>query len=235
MMKKTVALLSFVCLFILTTLSVPSTQLQKKERIARRIFPRITLVTQEFYNLAVNLVVQGTNFPPKSDGDLQHRIRLVTLGGVGGAKGEVFFVSGNRTWSSTKIEEFLSANIQAGRKYKVGLVKYEQSNPSEKTLISNEVEYLLLMNVDNVSPNPVPHGTTEVVVATANKLGTQGSKIVKVGNQQAQVLKWGGTPDVANFKIKIPSSLVVPGIYDLYVEENGAVVSNKARVRLQGP
>jgi hypothetical protein len=50
---------------------------------------------------------------------------------------------------------------------------------------------------------------------------------------QAQVLKWGGSPDIANFRIKIPNNLDVPGVYDLYVEENGVTVSNKARLRLQ--
>jgi hypothetical protein len=47
------------------------------------------------------------------------------------------------------------------------------------------------------------------------------------------VLKWGGSPDIANFRIKIPNNLDVPGVYDLYVEENGVTVSNKARLQLQ--
>ena len=238
-MKKSVVILSVVCLCLLTALAVSNAQDLKrptqKAAVARNIPPRISSVSQEFYDLAVNLVVKGTAFPAKASGNLHHELRLAPVGGSGFGRNAVFYAGGNRVWSSTKIEEFLAANIPAGYKYKIGLVEFEDSNPNNKTLISNEVEYLVLMNVDKVTPNPVPRGTTEVVVATANKLGPQGAKIVKVGNQQAQVMKWGGTPDIANFKIKIPSGLVIPGIHELFVEENGKIVSNKARLRLQGP
>jgi len=240
-MKKSVAFLSFACfLFLLTTLIVPGTQVSKqlprKEAVAAsRIPPRISSVSQEFYNLAVNLVVKGIAFPAKSSGNLYHKVRLVLQAGPGVSGGDVFFFDGNRVWSSTKIEEFLAANIPAGRRYKIGMVEFEGSNPNNKTLISNEVEYLLLMNVDKISPNPVPQGMTEVVVATANKLGPQGAKKVMVGNHQAQVINWGASPAIANFRIRIPGNLDVPGVYDLYVEENGTVVSNKATLRLQGP
>jgi hypothetical protein len=122
--------------------------------------------------------------------------------------------------------------VLAGRKYRVGLVEFVAPGPNKKKLISNEVEFLLLMKLATVTPDPVPQGTTEVEVTTTNDLGLQGSKIVKLGNQPAVVTQWGGP--TKKFKFRIPSLLAVPGIYELCVEENGIAVSNKVQVRLLG-
>ncbi|MDH4271759.1 MAG: hypothetical protein OEW18_07265, partial [Candidatus Aminicenantes bacterium] len=183
---------------------------------------------QEYYALANNLILTGTRFPSKVTGNTWRNIRLASMDG-----GYVFFAGGTGNWTPTRVDDILPFNVLAGRRYKIGLVQFELSNASEKKLISNEVEFLLLMNLDSVTPNPVPQGTTVVEVITANELGPQGSKKVKFGNHQAQVVQWGGAaPLGGKFKVRVPPSLARPGVYELYVEENGIAVSRRVQVRL---
>jgi hypothetical protein len=159
-------------------------------------------------------------------------VRLVSTGGdTSGARGSVFFESGDRSWTSTKIESFLSSDVTPGRKFKAGIVEYTTANPNEKKLLSNEVEFLLLIKIENVTPSPVPLGVGEIEAETATSLGTRGSKVVKFGNQQASVMVW----DRNKFKFKIPSGLHRPAVHELFIEENGQVVSTKLSVKLLGP
>lgn len=222
-------------LFLLATLASPGIQIDKSV-VAKWMPPHISSVSQEFYPLAINLILNGTRFPPKiGSGNIRRNIRLVSMGGAGDAKGIVFYAGETGNWTQTRIDDLLGFNVLAGRKYRIGLVEFEAPGPNIKKLISNELEFLVLMNLDHVTPNPVHYGTTEIEVATANELGPQGAKIVKLGNQQAQVTQWGGpAPLGGKFKVSIPHGLAVPGSYLLYVEENGIAVSRKVQVQLLG-
>jgi hypothetical protein len=231
-MKKT----AFVCgacflLILLATLATAQGQIDKIK--VKYTPPQINAVTQEYSAMAINLVLSGTYFPPKNVGNVWRAIRLRTGGeGITGPKSSIYYAGETGNWTPTRVDDLLHFTIPTARRYKVGLVQYVAPGPPERTLISNEVEIFLLMDLDHVTPNPVPQGTTVVEVASSNLLGAQGAKIVKFGNQQAQVTEWGGTTPHANFKVRVPNTLVIPGVYELYVEENGAVISRKIQVRL---
>ena len=233
-MKKNILIVGACSLFLLVTgLTWPGDQYQRQV-MTKKAVPHINSVSQSFdYPLSIYLIVDGTHFPPKTAANnIRRNIRLVTMGGAGDAKGFVFYTGETGNWTSTRIDDFVGMEVLAGRKYRVGLVEFVAPGPNIKKLISNEVEFLLLMKLDTVTPNPVPHGTTEVEVATTNTLGTRGRRVVKLGNELAAVTQWGG--QTRNFKFRIPDALTVPGIYELCVEENGHAVSNKVQVRLLG-
>jgi hypothetical protein len=235
-MKRTVFVIA-ACflLFVLESPTSPQDQLQMKD-VAKFPKPKITSVSQSYYALANNLVLNGTNFPPKVSGNVWRHIRLISFGSAGGGKGDIYFAGQTGNWTPTRVDDILPFEVQVGRKFRIGLVQFEMPNTTEKTLISNEVEFLVFMNLDSVTPSPVPLGTAEVEVVTANELGPQGSKIVKLGNSQAQVTKWGGpAPLGGKFKVRIPSNLIRPGTYDLWVEDTGAIVSRRIQVKLLGP
>lgn len=231
-MKKNGVIVEACFLFLAVTgLAWPGDQLQR-EAIKKRIFPHIISVSQSFDQpLSLYLIVDGMNFPPKTaEGNIRRNIRLVSTGGRGDPKIRVFYTGETGNWTPTRIDDFVGMEVLAGRKYRVGLVEFVAPGPNVKTLISNEVEFLLLMKLDTVTPNPVPHGTTEVEVAATNNLGSRGRRIIRFGGQLAAVTQWGGP--TRKFRFRIPGTLAVPGIYELYVEENGVAVSNKVQVRL---
>ena len=87
------------------------------------------------------------------------------------------------------------------------------------------------MNLDHVTPSSVHAGGTEVEVTTANELGPQGAKIVKFANQTAQITQWNASSGI--FKVRLPTK-VAKGTYDLFVEENGVVISKKIQLTVTG-
>jgi hypothetical protein len=211
-----------------------SGQLQQ-QAIAKKIVPHITSVSQSFdYGLALYLIVDGMNLSPKhAANNITRYIRLLSTSGRGNVRRTPVFFTGNTgNWTSTRIDDFVPMEVFAGRRYMVGLIECVEPGPSPKMLISNEVEFLLLMKLLTVTPSPVPQGTTEVEVATTNQLGPQGAKVVRLGGQLAAVTQWNGA--TRNFKFRVPATLNVPGLYELSVEENGVAVSNKVQVRLLG-
>lgn len=226
-MKKTALICGTCCLLILLA-TLASAQLRTDRAKIKYIPPHINSVSQEYYALANNLVLTGMRFPSKVSGTTWRNIRLAAMEG-----GYVFYAGGTGNWTPTRVDDILPFNVLAGRRYKIGLVQFELANASEKKLISNEVEYLLLMNLDHVTPHPVPAGITTIEVYTANELGPQGSKRVKFGNHQAQVEQWGGAaPWGGRFIVRVPPNLARPGSYELFVEENGVPVSRKIQVQL---
>jgi hypothetical protein len=231
-MKKAILIMG-PCLLMLfvTALVWPGNQLPQ-QAVAKKIFPHISSVTQVFdYGLANYLIVNGLHFPPKTaDNNIRRNIRLVTMGGEGGVKSTAFYTGETGNWTTTRIDDFVPMEVLAGRKYKVGLVEFTAPGPNIKKLISNEVDFFLFMKLETVTPNPVPHGTTEIEVATVNNLGSQGTKIVRIGNQTAVVTQWAVSG--MKFKFRIPPGLAIPGLYELCVEDNGVVVSNVIQVRL---
>jgi len=222
------------CFLLVLLATLASAQGQFDKIKAKYSPPHINAVTQEYYAMAINLVLTGTNFPPKNVGNTWRAIRLVSGGGgIEGTKASIYYAGETGNWTPNRVDDLLHFTIPTARRYRVGLVQYTAPGPPERTLISNEVEIFLLMDLDHVTPNPVPKNITVVEVASSNLLGSQGSKIVKFGNQQAQVVEWGGTTPNANFKVRVPVTLAsVPGTYEIWVEENGAVVSRKIPVTL---
>jgi hypothetical protein len=231
-MKKINLIVGACVLFMLVAGLVSSGAQLPQKSIAKKIFPHISTVSESFdYGLSLYLFVKGMYFPPKTaDNNVRRNIRLVSTGSGADANPYVFYTGETGNWTPTQVDDFVPMEVVAGRKYRVGLVEFVAPGLSKKKLISNEVELLLLMKMVTATPNPVPHGTTEVEVTTTNDLGPQGSKIVKLGNQTAVVTQWGGP--TKKFKFRIPAVLAVPGIYELDVEENGVAVSNKVQVRL---
>ena len=94
--------------FMVTT-SLAAAQIES-ERTARSS-AHIDCITQSFHSLAVNPIVTGSRFPAKSS---TRKVRLVAEGTGGLARGEVFFASGHRTWTPTRIEDFLQASTTSG-------------------------------------------------------------------------------------------------------------------------
>lgn len=235
-MKKSIFIVGSSFLFSLAAGFVWSGgQLQQQTAVKINIH-HITAVSESFdYGLALYLFVDGMNLPPKhgANGIARH-IRLAPIPGRGGMRrGPVFYTGNTGNWTPTRIDDFVPMTVPAGRRYMVGLIQCVEPGPSAKTLISNEVEFLLLMKLVTVTPSPVPQGTTEIEVATTNVLGPRGSKVVRLGGQTAAVIQWNGA--TMKFRVGIPATLAVPGIHELVVEEGGTPVSNKIQVRLLGP
>jgi len=237
-MKRTVFVITACILFfLLVGLTSPQDQFQSQQAIAKKATPKITSVSQNYYFMAIDLVLNGIDFPSGNSGSVWRLIRLRTSGSEEGGKSKAYYAGRTGTWTPTRIDDVLPQEIPLGQKFKIGLIQYNESNVNEKTLISNEVEFLVFMSLDSVTPNPVPYGTTEVKVATANVLGPQGSKVAVLSHTQAQVTQWGGPAPLSGneFKIRIPTSLPRPGTYDLWVQDGNGIVSKRIQVKLNGP
>jgi len=232
-MKKSIAVFSgFLGLavfgFASAAKNIDQTLKQNTDVMSRRTKPRIDSVIPGYaYTNAIDLVVNGVHFPRKEEGVLRRMIRLVPAAG----RGDIFYEGGNRSWTSSKIETFLSADVIPGRKYRAGIVEYSVEAPTSKKLLSNEVEFLLLMKLERVDPSPVPLGVGEIDVDTPNALGPKGSKIVRFAGHQVTVTKWEGS----DFRFIIPAGVLRPAVHELFVEEGGQIVSTKLSVKLLGP
>jgi len=190
--------------------------------------PHLDSVSQEFWPMANEVVVRGSHLPAKfSSGSNPYSrlIRLVTVGGSGDPASSTFYIGQTGNWTATKIDDVCGFAVPGGRKYKIGIVEQQ---PGGAKLLSNELELFIFMNLDHVTPSPVPHAGMEIEVWTGNDLGPQGAKIVRYANQAAQVTEWGAS---GKFKIRLPTK-ILPGTHDLFVEDNGTVVSKKLSVQL---
>lgn len=234
-MKKTVLTVGACLLFFI--LAIPTTPGVQgiRDMVTKKVQPYINSATANWSFLAIDLVLNGKNFPPKTgSGNIRRLIRLLSMGGgVEGTKGSAFYMGQLGNWTPNIISDLIPFEIVVGRKYRIGLVEFDEFNPNIKKLISNDVELFILMNLDHVTPNPVPYGTTEVEVTTTNWLGPRGAKIVKLGNSSAPVTQWIELNNT-KFKISIPKGPAWPGTYELFVEENGTAVSRKVQVQLLG-
>jgi hypothetical protein len=78
-------------------------QLQR-QAVAKKIVPQISSVSQYFdHPLSIYLIVNGTNFPPKTvDNNIRRNIRLVSIGGWGDTKAHVFYTGETGNWTSTR-------------------------------------------------------------------------------------------------------------------------------------
>jgi len=224
-------------LFLLVGLISSQDQLQAQRAVTKLATPRITSVSQNYTYLAIDLVLNGTNFPSKNSGTVWRLIRLRAPGSAGeGVKSKDYFFGNTGDWTPMRVHDLILHVIPLGQKFKIGIIQYDESNVNAKTLISNEVDFLVHMSLDSVTPNPVPATTTEVKVSTANLLGPQGSKIAVLSHHPAEVTQWGGPPplNAQEFKIRIPSDLTRPGTYDLWVQDGSNIVSKRIQVRLLG-
>ncbi len=234
-MRKSLFVVGSYLLFSLAagfTWSGGQLQRQVAEKVA---FRHITAVSQNFdHAYALYLIVDGTNLPPKHGANgITRYIRLVPWSARGAVRGPIHYMGNTGNWSPSRIDDFVPMDVVAGRRYKVGLIETVEPGPSPKTLISNEIEYLLLMKLETVTPNPVPLGTKEIEINNTNVLGPQGRKVIRIGGREAVVTQWNGA--TTKFKVRIPAVLAVPGVHELFVEESGAPVSNKVPIRLLGP
>jgi hypothetical protein len=198
------------------------------DKVAMKPLPStITSISEDFQPMAVHLVLNGANFPSKYAGNNVARlIRLVPVGGSG-----EYHIGQTGNWTRTMLDDVFGFAIPTGRRYRIGIIEFQETpaGVTNKKLISNELEFLVLMNLDHVTPNSVHAGGTEVEVTTANELGPQGAKIVKAANQTAQVTQWNGSGGI--FKVRLPNKLP-KGTFDLFVEENGVAVSKKIQLTM---
>lgn len=191
--------------------------------------PTINSINENFQPMAIDLALYGANFPSKhAPNNVARLIRLVPVG----ASGE-YFIGQTGDWTPTVLHDTLGFAIPVGRRFRIGIVEFQEmpSGPHNLRLISNEREFLILMNLDHVSPNSVHGGGVEVEVTTANELGPQEAKIVKLGNMTCQVTHWPASGGI--FKVRLPSK-VAKGTYDLFVQENGIPVSKKIPLTVTG-
>lgn len=228
----------FILCFLVPALAVAGaqaqTQIQKIDKTAAKIPsllnpPTINSITEDYHLMAVHLVLNGTNFPSKYAGNNVARlIRLVPVGGSGD-----YYIGQTGNWTKTVLDDVFGFAIPTGRRYRIGIVEFQETPTgiNNKKLISNELEFLVLMNLDHVTPSSVHAGGTEVEVTTANELLPQGAKIVKFANQTAQITQWGGSSGI--FKARLPTK-IPKGTFDLFVEENGVVVSRKIQITVTG-
>jgi len=234
---KRAAFVIVVCVSLVLLAGLTLSQDQGSQLPGQRVKPNITSVSQDYYYQAVNLVLNGTNFPSKNTGPIWRLIRLRTAGSGDGTKGHAYYTGYTGNWTPTRVDDMINYDVPLGQKFKIGLIQYNESNANDKLLISNEVEFLVRMSLDSVTPDPVPFGTNEIKVATTNVLGPQGSKIVVLSHTPAQVTQWGGPPPLNwnEFKVRIPASLPRPAIYDLWVQDGNSIVSRMIQVKLRGP
>jgi hypothetical protein len=191
--------------------------------------PTITSINEYFQSMAVQLVLHGTHFPSKyAPNNVARLIRLVTIGGSG-----EFYIGQTGDWTPTVLADVFGYSVPTGRRYRIGIVEFQETPAgiNNKRLLSNELEFLVLMNLDHVTPSYVLTGGVIVEVATANQLGPKGAKIVKCGNQTATITDWPESGGI--FKVRLPQQLA-KGTYDLFVEENGTVVSMKLPIMVTG-
>jgi hypothetical protein len=237
-MKKMIFIIpACFLLFFLVGLSLPQEHLQTPKAVANKLPPHIASVSQNYYSMAIDLVLNGTNFPSRVSGTTWRLIRLRAPGSAAlGVKSIDYYAGRTGTWTPTRVDDVIPHEIPLGQKFKISIVQYDESNVNQKTLLSNEVEFLVHMSLDSITPNPVPGTTTEIKVTTANELGPQGSKIVVFSHHQAQVTQWGGPPPLSGkeFKCRIPSDLPRPGTYDLWVQDGSNIVSKMIQVKLLG-
>jgi hypothetical protein len=235
-MKKTVSIFA-ACVGVLI-LAAPAVQQQAipldKSITAKNLIPAtISSITEDFQPMSVHLVLRGMNFPPKNaPNNIARLVRLVTVGGTGDPNSYTFYIGQTGNWTPTVIDDVFGFSVPTGRRYRIGIVQFQETPTgiNNKTLVSNEMEYLVLMNLDHVTPSPVPHLGTEVQVFVCNDVGSQGAKIVKYGGLPAQVTQWMNANGIIKIKLPLKSQV---GTHDLWVEENGVVVSKKLPVQLQ--
>jgi hypothetical protein len=191
--------------------------------------PTINSISEDFQPMAVHLVLNGINFPSKYAGNNVARlIRLLPVGGSG-----EYHIGQTGNWTKTVLDDVLGPAIPAGRRYRIGIIQFQETPTgiNNKKLISNELEFLVLMNLDHVTPSSIHSGGAEIEVTTANELGPQGAKIVKLDGQTTQVTQWPGAGGI--FKVRLPAK-VAKGTHDLFVEENGIAVSKKIQITVTG-
>lgn len=217
-----------VCFALSCTTAVdqPSTKAAGERPTAVRA--QITDVTQKFSKMTITLSVSGARFPAQSPA---RKIRFTPPEGASAPVG-TFYASGDKLWTPSRIEANVPFDVVAGRKYMIGIVEASATNPAQMNLISNEVKYLLPMKLDHATPGVVSPGKGEVRITTANTLGPQGTTIVKIGNQVASVMTWG--VPASDFRIRIPENLSRPGEYDVWLEDEGRIVSDTLKIKLLG-
>lgn len=238
-MKKTPFALGscFILCFLIAALVLAGaqaqTQIQKIDKAIAKFPPpnppTINSISEDYHPMAVHLVLNGANFPSKYAGNNVARlIRLVPVAGSG-----EYFIGQTGNWTRTVLDDVFGFAIPTGRRYRIGIVEFQETPAgiNNKKLISNELEFLVLMNLDHATPGSVQGGGAEVEVTTANELGPQGAKIVKLGNLTTQIIQWLGPNGI--FKVRLPAK-VAKGTYDLFVEENGVVVSKKIQLTVTG-
>jgi len=232
-MKKTIFTLGtcVVFFFLAATLAAPGPQLENVlKKVQKYQPPTITSITEDFYPMAVNLVLHGMNFPSKhGSGGIERFIRLVAVGGTGDPNSYTYYAGQQGNWTPNQVDDLLGFYIPTGRRFRIGLFQQQEPSGTNKMLISNELEFLVRMNLDHVQPDPVPITATEVEVFTATHLGPQGARSVWLSNLQAQITQWLDENGI--FKIKLPAN-IQPGKFNLFVMENGIIVSKQLPVQL---
>ncbi len=203
------------------------------------IKPRITSVTYFFHGVGaeISLAFTGIAFPANQSQNKQRLFRLRAPAWKGGGEDVYYVGQPSQTlggWTATRAEVMLP-NLPVGRTFTIGLGEKEMSSPdSTFVLLSNEVQYLVPMEMAATTPHPIPMSTSEIVGRTACKLGPRGGRVVKLDGQTLNVTRW--SPDEWNFAFLKPNGLAVPAIHHLWVESaGGQVLSTKLTVRFEGP
>ena len=129
-MKRTayIAGACFLFVFSATLASPPGVQLTKQEMVAKKVQPYINSATQNWSSMAIDLILNGKNFPPKTgSGNIRRLIRLMTMGGGGieGAKSSAFFMGQLGNWTPNIISDLIPIDIVVGRRFRIGLIQNE--------------------------------------------------------------------------------------------------------------
>ena len=118
-------------------------------------------------------------------------------------------------WEMQQVGAYIPSGVPAGKRYPV-CIWDKVANKA----ISNLVDSLLKIMVLPSSPSQGPANSTLVLIAGSQNLGSsQGSRKVKFGKVDAQVVSWG----VHSISIRVP--VLNPGKYEGWIEDNGEVVS----------
>lgn len=125
-------------------------------------------------------------------------------------------------WSDTEAEAYTnSSQIQISNTYDIYMVN-SNTNAVITNIVPKKITARFTATTYQASPGE------EISVYGCQWGQTQGTKKVKIGNTEAQVIEW--STNGTGGKILVPSLL--QGNYLIYLEESGQVISNKVTFKI---
>jgi len=210
-MKKVVV---FVSVFLLVLIVAGAQQKTKLKKEIINFKPHISSVTQKDYSTYmpghVDIVLNGLRFPNPPNG---HQIKV----------GD-HLTNMSSPWNANQICGTLGASIEGGRTYPVYLVKTSTNED-----VTNRVDYFLTHLLQlNTSTSELRPGNI-VEITSCLKLGQKGTKIIKYANETVAATSW----EDYKFKFRIPPDILVPSKYELHLENQGKIISNKLVITIR--
>lgn len=117
-------------------------------------------------------------------------------------------------WNVHQVGAYVSSDVSAGKRYPVCI----WSTAANKA-VSNQVDFLLRIMVRPPPPYQGAANSILVLDSGAQNIGQQGSRKVKFGPVEVQIVSWSAH----SVSIRVPA--LGPGKYQGRIEDNGEVIS----------